>query len=78
MIRIASLNTRSVGEGGGVDCSTRTTARQHWDRSLAGDETHERNPHAIEFGLQGMGNGGGEPTPARDCHCLEGRGGIGC
>ena len=45
--------------GGTGDCAALTTARQHLYRGLAGYETHQGHPNAIEFRLQGMGDGGG-------------------
>ena len=51
-----------AGRGAG-DGATRLTARKHWDWGLAGDKTHRRHPHVTEYRLQGMGDGGGEPTP---------------
>ena len=46
-------------------------------QGLEGDKTHQGNPHATEFRLQGMGDGVGDPTHVRVHHCLEERGGVG-
>ena len=44
-----------VGVGKGIgDGAKRLTARQHWDRGLAGDETHQGRQHTRDFGLKGM------------------------
>ena len=48
-----------MGTGYGA---TRLTARQHRDQGLARDKTHWVNPHATGFRIQGMGDGGRDPT----------------
>ena len=67
-----------VGESRGTgDDAMRLMADQYWDWGPAGDATHQRHSHATELGLHGMGYGGRELTPRGDCHCLEGRRGMG-
>ena len=61
------------GFGGGATC---TTTRQHWYMSPAGDKTDWRNPHALLFGIHGMGNGGKDQAPGQDFYCLTIRSGL--
>ena len=48
--------------------SANTTALQYWYRIPTGGNSDQEDTHALQCGLQCMGNGGGDQAPGRDCH----------
>ena len=69
---VTQHQVRSGGVVGGSDA--RTTARQFRDQIPIRDKVDQGDPHVLQRGIQGMGNGGGDQAPGRECHRLE-RGG---
>ena len=63
------VSENSVRAGRGFGGSTvRTKSRQYWDLSLTGEKVEQGETHALQSGLQGMGDGGGNQAPVKDYH----------
>ena len=66
------------GGGGGGDSAESATESYCRDQHPTGDEAGRGDPHAVQRGLQGMGNGGGDPPQGKYFHHLTRGGRLVC